>query len=107
MNNTNEVRPEVEKSIAMGPVRSFSKDSFICHAKEDKQAIVEPLALQLNRLGARVWYDKWSLEIGDSLRQKIDEGLRDSRFGIVVLSKNFFAKKWPQTELDGLVEREM
>lgn len=47
------------------------------------------------------------LRIGDSLRQAIDKGLSKSRFGIVVLSPNFFRKKWPQRELDGLVQREV
>jgi hypothetical protein len=44
--------------------------------------------------------------MGDSLRRSIDRGLRDSRFGIVVLSPDFFAKEWPQRELDGLAARE-
>jgi hypothetical protein len=31
--------------------------------------------------------------------------LANSRFGIVILSRSFFAKGWPQYELDGLVTR--
>lgn len=54
-----------------------------------------------------VWYDEFELRIGDSLRRKIDSGLARSRFGVVVLSHTFFAKNWPQYELDGLVTREM
>jgi hypothetical protein len=54
----------------------------------------------------RVWYDEWTLHIGDSLRRRIDEGLAESRFGIVILSPHFFRKRWPQHELDGLVQRE-
>lgn len=44
---------------------------------------------------------------GDSHRRRIEEGVARSRFGVVVLSKNFFAKEWPQCELDGLVQLEM
>ena len=47
------------------------------------------------------------MRLGDSLRRKIDAGLARSRFGVVVLSHSFFAKNWPQYELDGLVTREM
>jgi hypothetical protein len=54
-----------------------------------------------------VWYDEKSLKLGDSLRRAIDKSLAKSRFGIVVLSKAFFARNWPQYELDGLAEREM
>jgi hypothetical protein len=78
-------------------------DIFISHASEDKQAIVRPLALALRERGLEVWYDEFELKIGDSLRRKIDAGIARSRFGIVVLSKPFFAKGWTQYELDGLV----
>ena len=82
-------------------------DVFISHATEDKDDIVRPLANALISAGLRVWYDEFELRIGDSLRRKIDAGLVKSRFGIVVLSHSFFAKNWPQYELDGLVTREM
>ena len=81
-------------------------DVFICHASEDKDSFVRPLAVELTKT-IRVWYDEFTLTVGDSLRRKIDEGLAKSRYGIVVLSKAFFAKNWPQAELDGLVSREM
>ena len=82
-------------------------DVFISHATEDKNEIVRPLANALIAEGLRVWYDEFELRIGDSLRRKIDSGLARSRFGVVVLSHAFFAKNWPQYELDGLVTREM
>lgn len=82
-------------------------DVFISHATEDKDSIVRPLANALVTLRLRVWYDEFELRIGDSLRRKIDAGLAQSRFGLVVLSHAFFAKNWPQYELDGLVTKEM
>jgi hypothetical protein len=82
-------------------------DVFICHASEDKEDFVRPLATLLEQQHINVWYDEFSLGIGDSLSQKIDEGLSKSRFGIVVLSKNFFNKPWTKRELTGLVQREM
>ena len=78
-------------------------DIFISHAAEDKDAVVRPLAHALTSRGARVWYDEFELRVGDSLRRRIDGGIARSRFGLVVLSKPFFAKGWPQYELDGLV----
>jgi hypothetical protein len=78
-------------------------DVFISHAAEDKDAVVRPLALSLQERGLSVWYDEFELRVGDSLRRKIDNGIARSRFGIVVLSHAFFAKSWPQYELDGLV----
>lgn len=80
-------------------------DIFISYASEDKDAVARPLAEQLQALGVTVWLDELELKIGDSLRRKIDRGLARSRFGVIVLSRRFFAKQWPQYELDGLVTR--
>jgi hypothetical protein len=78
-------------------------DVFVSHASEDKTAVAEPLATALRERGLKVWLDKTELRIGDSLRRKIDYGLAHSTFGIVILSKYFFDKGWPQYELDGII----
>ncbi|MEX0966712.1 MAG: toll/interleukin-1 receptor domain-containing protein [Bacteroidia bacterium] len=57
--------------------------------------------------GLNVWYDEFTLRVGDSLRRSIDHGLNNSRYGIVVLSEAFFNKEWPKRELDGLFAREV
>jgi len=80
-------------------------DVFISHASEDKEEVVRPLANTLKDLGLIVWYDEFELKIGDSLRRKIDMGLANSRFGVVVLSHSFLKKGWTNYELDGLVTR--
>ncbi len=80
-------------------------DVFISHATEDKEKVARPLAIALNAEGLRVWYDEFELKIGDSLRRKIDTGVASSRFGVVIISPSFFAKEWPQYELDGLVTK--
>ncbi len=80
-------------------------DVFISHAYEDKDEVVRPLANALLVKGLRVWYDEFELKIGDSLRRKIDRGLAKSRFGIVVLSKNFIRKGWTNYELDGIISK--
>lgn len=77
-------------------------DLFVSHASEDKEAFVRPLVERLRLEGLSVWYDELTLTLGDSLRQKIDEGLVASRYAVVVLSNAFFAKDWPRKELDGL-----
>lgn len=82
-------------------------DIFICHASEDKEEVARPLAKMLVIAGLEVWYDEYSLKLGDSLRRTIDKGLAKSRFGAVILSPSFFEKDWPQTELDGLFAKEI
>jgi TIR domain len=84
-----------------------TRDVFICHASEDKDSFVRPLAEALRAEGLRVWYDEFTLRVGDGLRRSIDKGLAASKFGAVVVSPSFFKKQWPQRELDGLVAREI
>jgi hypothetical protein len=80
-------------------------DVFISHAGEDKASIARPLYAALAGYGVEVWFDEAELRIGDSLRRKIDQGLARSAFGVVICSEAFFAKGWPQYELDGIVTR--
>ena len=80
-------------------------DVFVSHASEDKEAVARPLAEKLRQLGLRVWFDEFELKIGDSLRRKIDKGLANSKFGVVVLSKSFIKKGWANYELDGIVTK--
>lgn len=82
-------------------------DVFVSHASEDKEDFARALAEKLRARGLKVWFDEFTLTVGDSLRRSIDRGLARSRFGIVVISPAFLRKEWPQKELDGLVAREV
>lgn len=82
-------------------------DFFISHASEDKEDFVKPLAETLEAMGVRVWYDEFTLKVGDSLTKRIDQGLINSKFGIIVLSKAFMKKEWTNYEFKSLVAREM
>ena len=79
---------------------------FICHASEDRDDFVRPLAEALSKEYEKIWYSEYELTLGDRLLERIDQGLAACDFGIVVLSKSFFEKKWPRAELDGLFARE-
>jgi len=81
-------------------------DVFISHSSEDKDTVVRELANLLKRLGLKVWYDEFTLKVGDSLTQKIDEGLIDSNFGIIIISNAFLNKKWTDYEYRSLLSKE-
>ena len=83
------------------------RDVFISYASEDREAVARPLATLLSELGVSVWFDQSELKLGDSLRQKVDEGLASCRFGVVILSESFFGKHYPERELNGLAQREV
>ncbi len=89
------------------PSRKVKYDAFISHATEDKKEIVRPIAENLRSKGFKIWFDEFELKLGDSLRKSIDHGLVNSKYGVVILSKSFFEKKWTEYELNGLVAREI
>lgn len=80
-------------------------DYFICHASEDKISFVRPLVQNLMKNGASVFYDEYSLKLGDSLLDRINEGLSHSKNAVVILSKFFFEKSWTNAELRGIFQR--
>lgn len=78
-------------------------DIFISHASEDKEDVARPIASFLDEnTELSVWYDEFTLNPGDSLSEKIDYGLANSRYGLVVISPAFMSKNWPKKELRGL-----
>lgn len=79
---------------------------FISHASEDRSDIARPIAEGLEVAGWKVWLDEYELTVGDSLFQRINDGLAKSRCGVVILSENFFAKHWPKQELEALAAKE-
>ena len=81
-------------------------DVFISHASEDKKDFVDPLVTALQDAGIRVGYDALEMQWGKSLREQIDNGIKRSKFAILVLSKNFFAKQWTKRELDGILAKQ-
>ncbi len=111
LKNTNEViltHEPTEKAPASRIVAKKTKkfDVFICHASEDKP-FVKKLAEALRKVGIEVWYDDFQLGWGDDLRPTIDNGLKNSHYGLVIFSKSFLAKKkWTEYELNGLFAKE-
>lgn len=105
----NNVISEIQSGVSPMPASGIDNqekryDFFISHASEDKENFVRSLVEQLQAKKIDVWYDEFTLKVGDSLKQSIEEGLIDSRYGIVVLSRNFFEKEWPKIELNTLVQ---
>ena len=104
LNNQRKLVEETEKMQEEIGTKEY--DFFISHAWEDKETVAKPLADALIAKGAKVWLDKYAMQVGDSLRQSIDDGLVHSRYGIVVLSEIYFKKFWTGKELNGLFAKQ-
>lgn len=79
-------------------------DTFISYATEDNDFASE-LAYALRSNGLKVWFAPLSLRVGDSLLPSIEAGLRQSRYGVLLLSKNYLAKHWTSYEMDVLIRQ--
>jgi hypothetical protein len=90
-------RSELEKPLA-----------FISHDSRDKDVLVRALAHELSKLMCPVWYDEFSLNVGDSLRSSIESGLKETRKCVVILSPNFLSNDgWGKAEFDSVYTREI
>ena len=72
---------------------------FISHANQDKP-FVRKLINELEKHNLSVWFDDQEIKVGDSIVAKISEGLRDSDYLVVVLSKVSVTSSWVQEELN-------
>lgn len=77
-------------------------DFFISHASTDKDDVARPLPEALRGHGQRVWYDEFTINLGDDLNRVIDYGTQSSLFGVIVISKAFFGRRWTEAELEAL-----
>lgn len=96
----------VDVQKGMLGMSSSDRDVFICHASEDKDAIVFPLSQAFEKAGISYWYDEAEIQWGDSITQKVNVGLRKSRFALVIMSATSARKNWPNRELNALINQE-
>jgi hypothetical protein len=81
--------------------------AFICHDSRDKE-IARKIAVGLQRMKCPVWYDEFSLKVGDNLRESIEAGLRSCKKCVLILSPNFFSNNgWTKREFDSIFTREI
>lgn len=78
---------------------------FLSHSTKDKD-FVRKLAEDLFINGYEVWFDEWELDWGDSLFEKIEEGIKESNFLIIVISSNSIKSRWVNNELKAALSNE-
>ncbi len=97
-----------ENTALMPFANNEVRDIFISYAHEDREAFVQPLVDELKKRRISRWYDdeqavsNW----GHSLREEIDNGIKSSKFCMVIFSKSYFRKYWTKRELDGILMKE-
>lgn len=88
----------VDRMIEARYINGESKATvFISHASSDKQ-FAKWIATDLKAAGHNPWLDDWAISVGESIPQKISEGLSECDFIIVILSQSAVKSKWVQNE---------
>jgi hypothetical protein len=82
--------------------------AFISHDSRDKDEIVRHIAEKLRSMMCPVWYDEFSLHVGDSLKDSIEKGIKECKKCILVLTPNFLSKGgWAKREYEMIFTREL
>ena len=75
------------------------KSVFLSYTSTDKH-FVRRLAADLQSRDCEVWFDEWVIKAGDSIVQKIQNGIADSQYLLVILSQKSVSSPWVTVELD-------
>lgn len=87
-------------------ILNLQYDAFISHAVEDKIPIANELHDRLKEKGLNLWYSGREFSVGDRVVETIYEGLRNCRYGIVIISPTYLTKFWALREFFTLLEQE-
>lgn len=92
--------------VTLVPVERAVPKAFLSYTTADA-ALAERIAKALTADGIETWWDQWEIRGGDSLRQKIEEGLGSCTHFLVLLTPNSLAKPWVNAELDAAFVRKL
>lgn len=83
-------------------------NAFISHDSRDKELIAKVVAEGLSSRLCTVWYDEYSLSVGQSLRANIEKGIKEAKKCILVITPNFLTNPgWTKKEFDSIFTREI
>ncbi|HET9285280.1 MAG TPA: toll/interleukin-1 receptor domain-containing protein [Candidatus Angelobacter sp.] len=79
---------------------------FISYSHADK-TFVDKLAAGLVEHNAHVWLDRWELNVGDSILNRVQQAIQESDALLIILSKASVASEWCKKELNAGLMREL
>lgn len=78
---------------------------FISHRQSDTQQ-AEQLANELGDAGHEVWFDEWKIDIGDSIVERVDQGLEGSKYLVLCYSSSGMSP-WVNREWMSVLDRQL
>lgn len=83
-----------------------NKVVFLSHSSKDKP-FIRQLAADLTNENVLVWLDEQQINVGDSINEKISQGLAESDYFIVAMSDNSVNSEWVKRELNSALITEI
>lgn len=84
----------------------MDKKIFISYNQTDR-IFVKKLAEDLQTAGLLVWWDEWEIKVGDSIVEKVSNGISTSAYLIVVLSPSSVSSPWVQREVNSATMKQL
>ena len=82
----------------------LEKKAFISHSSKDNKDL-ERIISYLNGQNLPVWFDKYSISVGDSITESVQTGIEESDMVIFWVTDNFLASKWCRFEMNAYIKR--
>jgi len=92
------VEEAVESKVRRHQQDKNSVVAFLSHSARDKP-FVRQLAADLSRNGITVWLDEQMIRVGDSITEKVSQGLAESDYFLIALSEDSVESEWVKREL--------
>lgn len=70
---------------------------FVSHSSKDKE-FVRRLAVDLHELGYEPWLDEWEIKVGECIVTKVEHGIEQANYVVVILSPNSVISNWVERE---------
>jgi hypothetical protein len=96
----------INEDISFKEMNIYMNTVFLSHSSKDKD-FVEKLANDLNKQGVGVWFDKWEIKVGDSIVEKINDGLSKNDYLAIILSPNSVNSNWVKKELNSSLMKQL
>ena len=100
------VEPILMDNLIDLAIEISKRQFFLSYAGEDRE-FADRIARTLSERTLRVWYAPWEIAVGDSIVDRINEGIKDSAYVGVVLSPSSVDKPWCKAELNAALQMKL
>jgi hypothetical protein len=96
----------IETKTARHKADESRRVAFLSHSSKDKP-FIRQLAADLTASGVSVWLDEQRIRVGDSIPDKIAQGLAGSDYFLIAMSHNSVESEWVKKELNNALVNEV